>query len=360
MYNFSLPTTTGGLVSSRSPNDVSEDARNHLGLTKGKMSIPLFSALDDSTSYKQWLRAQKALQLRVSNLGVDTGIKGWRFAFTRDQIAKIKQIVDDEVMYVINPLRDRTYQERHMLRDVVLDQFVGTPAYAELAIPVCKSVEALTIEAMTMELVAKPTPQAIGFVPQDEVDRLVLQSAINERMAVAQDFQKSTVELIEALSTMERVRSTDGDSVAAKLDSFMFNVKPFIEQYSDEPDLVEKLSQAETRLRKLPSIEKGMGKDVMTDIREQARDALSIFTSPTPIEEWSEADEEALNDHIADLHASFEPEEGDAVIETGEQWGESKIPSEEVESYIKARDSEPTITELMQQKYSNMDDDDVF
>jgi len=272
MYRISYPTTSGGLRLGVSPDDLSQEARIALGITKGKMQIPLFSGLDDATAFKRWQKSQKQLQHIVSMMG--TRFMEQTIVWSKQQALDVKAHIaplEDEIA----KLREETFCTIHSHRTPILDACNWNPEVKKL---VDECIANLTLAGMTRDFKIEEVPIP-NHTPNDEVDRMVASSATNDLMALAHTFTDGAKDLFKRLANMGRVRKEDPTSQVGELRTFLTSIGPFLEQYSDSPELIADMKQAQKIFEGCKVPTQG-DPDTVEDVKSRCQEALAIFERP--------------------------------------------------------------------------------
>jgi len=290
MYRISYPTTSGGLRLGVSPDDLSQEARTALGITKGKMNIPLFDGLDEATPFKQWQRSQKVVAQVVSACG--TKFMESKVVWSKKQVLDIAHHIQPLVAEV-ERLRDETYRSLWACKTPILD---ACNHNAEVKKILDGCIAKATIEGMTTGFRPEEVPIP-NHTTNDEVEHLIASSHTRDMTTLATQFTEDLKDMFRKLADDSkdiRVRKEGPGSQAYALQSMIESLEPFMKQFSDSPDLISDMEKVAKVLKGCPVLSKG-DSGSMVDVRERAKEVMAIFERPqAPVQ--VQAPENPFND----------------------------------------------------------------
>lgn len=291
--------------------------------TKGATaSLGLFNRLRKfSNSYTDYEKSVEYISDIPNMFGSPCDIPGFRVVADDDAtelFEMYQQAVDDARDKAETFIRDLPY-----LKQQIIDSYADSSLKEEVRDKLSgahPTVEALVASLPPLKVIR---PADLGMVPQNEVDQLLVQSALQTKVEVVSKLDSEVLELLQELTDIKRVRG-QGD----RLDKAVSTLGKLVKEFSNDPDVVDRWTKAQEALKKIPTPVKG-DTSTFPEIQAKAKDALAIFEKPSPAPQatpdpdqdahWTDDDELELDAHTQELDESYpEPIEEEHLAEVQE------------------------------------------
>lgn len=280
--------------------------------TKGATAnLGLFSRLKKfSNSYTVYEQALDQISKVPDYYGRDCDIPGFRVVMDADA-EHIKEAYDAAIQTAEAAAHDFIYDLPH-LKEQIVDSYADPNLKAEVEEKLSKTyptVEDLIGGFPQLKVIR---PADLGMVPQSEIEQMLLNSAIATKVELISKLDSEVLKLLEELSDIKRVKGQ-----GERMDNAMESLTKLIQEFSDDPDVVDRWGKALDALKAIPTPTKG-DSSIFPEVRAKAKDALSIFeVSPEPEQQpdpdedasWNEDDELELDEHLEDLDQSHDEAE---------------------------------------------------
>lgn len=226
-----------------------------------------------SNALKDWVDAQATLADRISRMGYlcdKPGIK----RVPRDKINEIVEHVNEE-LGKINELRDDFIRDTLHLKTQILDSYRSDACHDEVE----RALNRWQPVPARMEPVFGVTDlaQGTGLVASSQVQEAIVKSELATKKSMVSMLEDEIIDVLERCEGAKRIRSQTKD-----IEGLLTKLAPVIREFSDSPDLVEKLDAGLDVLQNM-----NLNPDVIKSEagQEHIKKGLAIFSAEDEVVE---------------------------------------------------------------------------